>query len=65
MAAFAIPTLVIHGDADQMVPAKASGRRAAEMIRGARLVEYSGAPHALFFTEKDRLNTDLLTFARE
>ena len=39
-------------------------RVAARMIPGARLVEYEGASHALFFTEKDRLNGDLLDFVR-
>ncbi len=58
----AVPTLVIHGEGDATVPIGVSGRRAAQMIPGARLVEYAGAPHGLFFTEKDRLNQDLLAF---
>lgn len=57
-----VPVLVIHGDADGTVPIDAAGRRAAAMIPGARLLEYKGAPHGLFFTEKDRLNQDLLRF---
>ena len=57
-----VPTLVIHGDADATVPIDASGRRTAAMIPGARFIEYAGAPHALFFTEKDRLNADLMAF---
>lgn len=64
MAAFRVPTLVIHGDSDATVPVEKSGRIAAKMIPGAQLLEYSGAPHGLFFTEKDRLNQDLLAFAR-
>ena len=64
MAAFRVPTLVIHGDSDATVPVEKSGRIAAKMIPGAELREYSGAPHGLFFTEKDRLNQDLLAFIR-
>ena len=62
MKAFTMPTLVIHGDADATVPADVAGRAAAEAIPGAELLIYPGAPHALFFTEKDRLNADLLEF---
>jgi len=64
MAAFTVPTLVIHGGSDQTVPPEVSGRRAAKMIQGARYIEYDGAPHALTFSEKDRLNEDLLAFVR-
>jgi pimeloyl-ACP methyl ester carboxylesterase len=64
MPAFTVPTLIIHGTADQTVPIDGSARVAARMIPGARLVEYDGASHALFFTEKDRLNDDLLAFVR-
>jgi len=62
LAAFRVPTLVIHGTKDQTVPIDASGRKAAAGISGAQLVEYSGAPHGLTVTEKDRLTKDLLTF---
>ena len=64
MAAFTMPTLIIHGDADQTVPVDVSARAAVAMIPHAELVEYAGAPHATFFVEKDRLNADLLAFAR-
>ena len=64
MGAFRVPTLVIHGGGDATVPPDKSGRVAAKMIPGAELLEYSGAPHGLFFTEKDRLNQDLLAFIR-
>ena len=57
-----MPTLVVHGDNDQTVPLAASGRETARLIPSARLVVYSGAAHGLFFTEKDRLNTDLSSF---
>lgn len=62
LQAFTVPTLVIHGDADSIVPVEGS-RRAASAIPGARLVEYPGAAHGLFYTEKDRLTEDLLRFA--
>ena len=62
MARFGVPTLVVHGDADQTVPIDISGRAAAAAIPGARLVVYEGAPHAVPFTHKDRLNQDLLSF---
>ena len=58
-----VPTLVIHGDADQTVPIGAAGRRAAKLIPGATLVEYAGEPHGLVYTARDRLNQDLLRFA--
>lgn len=62
LAAFTVPTLVIHGTGDATVPTEVSGRRAASMIPGAHLVEYDGAPHGLFYTERDRLTADLLAF---
>ena len=62
MQAFTVPTLVIHGDADSTVPPDVTGRVAAEMIPGATLMMYPGAPHGLFFTEKDRLAADLTAF---
>jgi len=57
-----VPTLVIHGDADKTVPFDFTGKVAAEIISGAKLLVYEGAPHGLFETEKDRLNNDLLHF---
>ena len=62
LAAVRVPTLVIHGTSDATVPLEVSGRRTAASIAGARLVEYQGAPHGLFYTEKNRLNADLLGF---
>ena len=64
MAAFKVPTLVIHGDADQTVPIDISGKAAAQMIRGADLKVYEGAPHAVPFTHHERLNEDLIAFLR-
>ncbi len=62
MGAFRVPALVIHGDGDATVPLEKSGQLSASMIPGAELLVYKGAPHGLFFTEKDRLNQDLLAF---
>jgi non-heme chloroperoxidase len=62
MKAFRLPTLIIHGTSDATVPIAISGRASAKLIPGATLLEYEGAPHGLFFTEKDRLNADLLAF---
>ena len=57
-----VPTLVIHGDADQTVPFEKSGELAAKIIPSAELKIYKGAPHGLFHTSKDALNQDLLAF---
>ena len=62
MAAFTVPTLIVHGTSDDIVPIDVSARAAARLVPGARLVEYDGAPHGLFFTERLRLNADLLNF---
>jgi non-heme chloroperoxidase len=59
-----IPTLVIHGDDDQIVPINTGGLRSSKMIKGATLEVYKGAPHGLMSTHKDQFNTDLLQFAR-
>lgn len=57
-----IPTLIIHGDADQVVPFEATGKLAAEQIKGAVLKVYPGAPHGFAVTHADQLNDDLLAF---
>lgn len=62
LAAFNCPTLIIHGAADKTVPIDATGREAAKGIRGARLIEYDGAPHGLFATHKEKLVGDLTDF---
>ncbi|MHB1096650.1 MAG: alpha/beta fold hydrolase [Gemmatimonadaceae bacterium] len=61
---FTVPTLVIHGDDDQMVPIEIAGRRSAALIRNAELKVYAGAPHGIADTHKDQLNADLLSFLR-
>lgn len=62
MAAFTMPTLIIHGTADTTVPIDSSGRVAARMIAGSKLIEYDDEPHGLTATAADRLNADLLAF---
>jgi len=62
MAKIDVPTLVIHGDDDQVVPLEATGKLAAEMIKGSQLKVYAGAPHATCTTHKDQVNADLLAF---
>lgn len=59
---FNVPTLVIHGDDDQIVPIDVAGRMSAKLIPGAKLLVYPGAPHGLTDTHKDRVNADLLAF---
>jgi non-heme chloroperoxidase len=59
---FDVPTLVIHGDDDQVVPIDAAGRATAKIVRNAKLIVYPGAPHGITDTHKDRLNEDLLAF---
>ena len=65
MAAFEVPTLIIHGTADKTVPIDAAGRAAAKGIAGSVLIEYEDAPHGLFATHKAQLTQDLLNFLRE
>ena len=64
LAAFTVPTLIIHGTDDKTVPIDAAGRAAAHGIPHAKLIEYDGAPHGLFATHKERLTTDLITFLK-
>ncbi|MGB3617631.1 MAG: alpha/beta hydrolase [Catalinimonas sp.] len=61
---FKVPTLVIHGTKDDIVPISISGRPAAEGIAGATLIEYDGEPHGVFATSTSRLTEDLLSFLR-
>lgn len=65
LAAFKVPTLIIHGTDDQTVPIDASARAAAVGIPHAELIEYEGAPHGLLVTEKQRFTNDLLAFLRD
>ncbi|WP_269537848.1 alpha/beta fold hydrolase [Cerasicoccus fimbriatus] len=61
---FDVPTLIIHGDDDQIVPIDASAKRAVQFVKNAELIIYPGGGHSLGDTEKERLNADLLDFAR-
>jgi non-heme chloroperoxidase len=58
------PTLVIHGDDDQIVPIDGSARAVARLLPKAKLKIYEGAPHGLTFTHRERLNADLLDFLK-
>ncbi|MEX5632851.1 alpha/beta fold hydrolase [Parafrankia sp. FMc2] len=62
LAAFDRPTLVVHGDDDQIVPFEVGGKRTADLVKDATLKVYEGAPHGLLATHRDRLNQDLLDF---
>ncbi|MCK9469440.1 MAG: alpha/beta hydrolase [Thiohalomonadaceae bacterium] len=59
---FDIPTLIIHGDDDQIVPIGAAALSAVKLVKNATLKIYLGAPHGLADTHKDQLNADLLAF---
>ncbi len=59
---FDVPTLIVHGDDDQIVPIGAAGLAASKLIKNATLKIYPGAPHGLADTHKDQLNADLLAF---
>ena len=65
LAKFDVPTLVSHGDDDQVVPIAVGGLRSSKMIKGARLEVYKGAPHGLMSTHGTKFNADLLAFAKE
>src|SRR5919106_1648204 len=58
------PTLVLHGDDDQIVPIGAAALTSAKLVKNATLKVYPGAPHGLTDTHKDRLNADLLAFLK-
>ena len=60
-----MPTLVIHGGDDQVVPIGASAKAAMKILKNARLEVYENAPHALPSTHKDRINADLLAFLKQ
>ncbi len=57
-----IPTLIIHGDADRIVPFSSSGKRMPEFVKGSKLVVVEGGPHGLNWTHAEKVNQDLLTF---
>jgi non-heme chloroperoxidase len=61
---FNVPTLIIHGDEDQIVPIGAAALRSAKLVKNAILKIYAGAPHGLAETHKNQLNADLLAFLK-
>lgn len=59
-----VPTLVLHGEDDQIVPVNDSARKSARLIKGAKDIYYPGAPHGITATHQDQVNADLLAFLR-
>ena len=57
-----VPTLILHGDADRILPADASSRRQAKMIKNARFVELKGGPHGVLWTHAEQINSELVKF---
>jgi non-heme chloroperoxidase len=57
-----VPTLILHGDDDQIVPIQASALKSAKLVKNAQLKIYKGAPHGMCTTHKDKVNVDLLEF---
>jgi non-heme chloroperoxidase len=61
---FDVPTLILHGDADQIVPIGAAGLMSAKIVKNATLKVYPGAPHGMCTTLADQINADLLAFLK-
>jgi len=62
---FDVPTLILHGEDDQIVPIKDTGMKSAQIVKGAKAIFYPGAPHGLTTTHQDQVNADLLAFLRD
>src|SRR4051794_18569359 len=62
---FDVPTLVMHGEDDQIVPVKDSAKKSARLIKGAKEIYYPGAPHGLTATHQEQVNSDLHDFIEE
>jgi len=60
-----VPTLILHGDADQIVPIGASAMLSSKLVKGATLKVYPGLPHGMCSTNKDLINADLLDFIKQ
>jgi non-heme chloroperoxidase len=60
-----VPTLILHGDDDQIVPIDASAKRSVEFVKNATLKVYAGAPHGMCSTHVDQINADLLAFLQQ
>ena len=61
---FDVPTLILHGDDDQIVPIAAAAMLSSKLVKNAQLKIYKGAPHGMCTTEKDKVNADLLAFIK-
>jgi non-heme chloroperoxidase len=61
---FDVPTLVMHGEDDQIVPVKDAAKKSTRLIKGAKEIYYPGAPHGLTATLQDQVNADLLSFLK-
>ncbi|MEO8449195.1 MAG: alpha/beta hydrolase [Gemmatimonadota bacterium] len=61
---FDVPTLVLHGDADRILPPSASGDRTAKLIKGARHAVIKGAPHGMLWTHAEEVNAELVSFLK-
>ena len=59
---FDVPTLIMHGEDDQIMPINISGKKSAKLIKGAQQIFYPGLPHGLTATHPDQVNADLLKF---
>jgi non-heme chloroperoxidase len=62
IASNTVPTLILHGDADRILPADATSRRQAKMIKDVRYVELKGGPHGLLWTHAEQVNSELVKF---
>lgn len=61
---FDVPTLILHGEDDQIVPINDSAKKSVQLIKGAKSIFYAGKPHGLFSTYADQVNADLLDFLK-
>jgi non-heme chloroperoxidase len=57
-----VPTLILHGDADRILPADATSRRQAKMIKNVQFVELKGGPHGVLWTHAEQVNAELVKF---
>lgn len=65
LKSFDVPTLVLHGEDDQIVPVKDSAKKSAKLVKGAKEIYHPGAPHGLTATLQDQVNAELLNFLRD
>jgi non-heme chloroperoxidase len=65
LARIDVPTLVIHGDADRIVPINAAGQKTAKLVKGSRLVAIKDGPHAVIWTHAEEVNAELVNFLRK